>query len=1068
MDIQSLDKEEPVPYIMSGEGAAPEQVPGVAAEMSIQSLPELGAESTVISELTAETPKASKDAAGLVVLGVAGDYSHDTVTAAVVTGDGPAADALPAEVIGVSSGAVPQPAMTAAAPPAVTQAALEPVARISTEQVSVAMSEPVPIVTIELASGLAPGSEPGVPSTAAAATAVPVNVVPVAISSAVSMPPPSAEAVPIATTIPSTSHTKAVGACPPPAGAGSVLPIEGEREQELIVPDLVTVSKPHAEPLLELAEKQVESKPIPGQPESEPMEIHPEPEPMQSQPEPEPEPESMNSQPEPEPEPRSSRRRAQQERVGQESVESLPALAAPEPEPEPGDLHCLVCNDPVESVGGSGGAGDNGGLHLADYLENAHIRIEDKLSGIINNDYRLYLHSEVVCDRCHTTLCQIHDLEMQTKHLKDQVVGFFWDTVEVRRVRPQRKGRRKSRPSKLLLESQESALFMPEVDIKEDPSDVIYKAPQKKIGRYSKPKVYEKLSSNEYQCIRCHKVLPRMRAVVKHFDLVHGRKEEQCDICEKYFRDRPHLLRHKQKMHPDAADAAEAPAATATSTEPSTSPAGDAPTGSADPVPAAVEPAAPAAAGEPPAVPSGTESRAAAAAAVKHESVDISADLPASLDDGASPPLGDDDDYEEEEDVDDVDDEDYIADRLPVIDDDDEDGEVDMDVVMNVEVERPRRAQKRRSSSQSYPLGPEVGVMYTESADGTSPRFRCMLCTNTYSRAAKARDHFIAKHAQIKRFKCTLCSEMFLTYKQKRHHELSHTAEMCTKCGKKYPGNKRGMLERHVAQCGELKRCRVCGAEFQNMSDFIKHRRDAHEKSATCDVCGKVVSARNLASHRAIHSDERNYTCHLCGSSFKAKGSLDTHLRTHSEDRPFSCATCGRSFKHRNNWKDHERGHLNIRDFVCHFCSKSFKQAKNLKQHLRQHDANPEIFTCPHCPSTFRYKYNMLAHVKTLHTGETSRRVRRRMRAPSELSASGSAASGGPAGGTHAVLVGLDPLQLSPGSVTSDSNSGVHVVAAAPAGTAVAAGSRSLPQLNPLNPSVVFMQTLQHHSIFSS
>ena len=31
---------------------------------------------------------------------------------------------------------------------------------------------------------------------------------------------------------------------------------------------------------------------------------------------------------------------------------------------------------------------------------------------------------------------------MQTKHLKDQVVGFFWDTVEVRRVRPQRKGRR--------------------------------------------------------------------------------------------------------------------------------------------------------------------------------------------------------------------------------------------------------------------------------------------------------------------------------------------------------------------------------------------------------------------------------------------------------------------------------------------------------------------------------------------------------------------------------------------------------------------------------------------------
>ena len=89
---------------------------------------------------------------------------------------------------------------------------------------------------------------------------------------------------------------------------------------------------------------------------------------------------------------------------------------------------------------------------------------------------------------------------------------------------------------------------MPDVDIHEDPADVIYKAPQKKISRCSKPKCYEKLSNNEYQCIRCHKVLPRMRAVVKHFDLVHGPKEEQCDICEKYFRDLPHLNRHKQKV----------------------------------------------------------------------------------------------------------------------------------------------------------------------------------------------------------------------------------------------------------------------------------------------------------------------------------------------------------------------------------------------------------------------------------------------------------------------------------------------------------------------------------------
>ena len=64
----------------------------------------------------------------------------------------------------------------------------------------------------------------------------------------------------------------------------------------------------------------------------------------------------------------------------------------------------------------------------------------------------------------------------------------------------------------------------------------------------------------------------------------------------------------------------------------------------------------------------------------------VSPDLALPLDDDTLP--GDEDDDGEE---DDVNDEDYVAERAPVIDDDEEDGEmgeVDMDVVMNVEVER--------------------------------------------------------------------------------------------------------------------------------------------------------------------------------------------------------------------------------------------------------------------------------------------------------------------------------------------------------------------------------------------
>lgn len=639
------------------------------------------------------------------------------------------------------------------------------------------------------------------------------------------------------------------------------------------------------------------------------------------------------------------------------------------------DLHCLVCNLQLER---------SKAVPLNTSLESFKVRIADKLSDIINKEYKLYVHSEVVCDNCLNMVTEIHHQEVELKRLREMVVTDFWETVETRHVRPQRRGSRRSSVARQIkhVEFNDDSGVM---EFRDPPLGG--RAPPKK-AKPTKSKCYIKLAANSYQCVRCLKCFPRMRTAVKHYELVHGKNEEQCQVCHKYFRDLTHLQRHKKRFHGSGQ---------------SENTSGDA--SSADTAD--------------PAGGSSGQSTSELADRDRGRIVDDDDDEDDTVEAAGAGAEGDGQQVDG-----DGDDE---AARVPVIVDDD-DGEmvpVDMDVVMNVESSVSGATRRRRRSHVSY----DDRHMFTEilstggddndtslnnsGADvsgAPTVRYQCLLCTKTYSRQAKARDHFMAKHAQLRRFACTMCSQMFLTYKQKRHHELSHTAEACSKCGKKYPGNRRGMLERHVIQCGQLKKCKCCDAEFDSVAECLKHRREAHDKTAACEVCGKVVSARNLASHRAIHSDERNYTCHLCGSSFKAKGSLDTHLRTHSEERPFTCSTCGRSFKHRNNWKDHERSHLNIRDFVCHFCSKTFKQAKNLKQHLRQHDANPEIFSCPHCPSTFKYKYNMLAHVKTLHTGEMDRRVRRRVRTAADSSSipsTAAAAAGVVAGSSTSALAAV-------------------------------------------------------------
>ena len=441
MDFPSFVKEEPqqasVAYNMSAGEASSAQLPTVATVVTTsEPLLELGAESTIVSELAVEPQSATSTS--LVVL-----TATDGATNVVAGGEGLAAGPSASDK---GTGAVvsnsTQSTNVVVLP--VTDVAMEPVPQASGEPAPVA-SEPVPIVTIELAPGLTLG---GVRETdtrappAAEPAFVPPLVVPV-ISTPMQVDEPAPTGLVVSSAAQPGTSVVAVS-----SAGGTNTPAEKQEERETIVPDAGTepemilpdlqsesVPQPQSQSAPaanERTEKGTEStpagiNPAKGQTEAEPEESEPgpsrsEPEPKRSKENPNrAEPEPGHSEPGPsqsalEREPQLILRRVKQMRTRQSEPATPPAEPAPAPAeestPESGDQHCLVCNDPVEVVGMSSPSGSNCGLHLADYLENAHIRIEDKLGSIINNDYRLYLHSEVVCDRCHHTLCQIHDLEV--------------------------------------------------------------------------------------------------------------------------------------------------------------------------------------------------------------------------------------------------------------------------------------------------------------------------------------------------------------------------------------------------------------------------------------------------------------------------------------------------------------------------------------------------------------------------------------------------------------------------------------------------------------------------------
>ncbi|EGI62647.1 PREDICTED: uncharacterized protein LOC105148846 [Acromyrmex echinatior] len=239
----------------------------------------------------------------------------------------------------------------------------------------------------------------------------------------------------------------------------------------------------------------------------------------------------------------------------------------------------------------------------------------------------------------------------------------------------------------------------------------------------------------------------------------------------------------------------------------------------------------------------------------------------------------------------------------------------------------------------------------------------CQVCGEKFPNHSTLVIHRNREHKDGKQYTCHICNRSMISTRSLEWH-MSHIHNQlvpgitrnesglpekkrvsCYHCNKTFKTEL--ILRTHIKNTHMEKdplKCSDCEGIFNSEVRLRHHLMVVHnrlEGTLACPHCPKrFVNQLRLKTHMISHSEERPYTCEVCGFNLKTKIQLIKHHQNrHSDERPLQCKYCPWRCKQVSALVCHERTHTNERPYSCSVCRQRFKYLGDKNKHERRHES---------------------------------------------------------------------------------------------------------------------------------